>query len=330
MKEKKNSQIDKVMDNPRIAIWYATLLFGKKRRFLSDKAYSSLLWWVKNGTIINWERPEGFNEKLQWLKIYDRKDRYIQLVDKFKVREYVSDTIGKDYLIPLVGGVWYSTKEIDFDNLPNEFVLKCTHNSGEGMVVCRNKQNLNFKKVKDRLDEALSKNYYWHSREWVYKSVKPGIIVEKYMHDSNISSDKYSLISYKFYCFNGEPRFLYVGVDDISDGSKGGACLSILDLNWEEAPFYRSDHNPIPFTVDEPDNLQEMLNISRKLSEGIPFARIDLYSIDRKVYFSEITLYPGGGYSCFQPEEWEKKIGEWIELPQIDNTTLSIYEDRLV
>ena len=282
---------------------------------LSDKNWTKVIWKLKTGKRIRLYNPKGFNEKLQWLKLYDRNPNYTMMVDKYLVRRFVADRVGEEYLVPLLG-VWDSAEEIDFDQLPNQFVLKCNHNSGEGMCLCRDKSQLDIVKVKNGLNTALGHNYYFEEREWPYKNVRPRIIAEEYMVDTTIDNTRWSFVSYKFYCFNGEPKFFFVEVDDISNGSKGEAMLSFFDLEWKTPAFSRTDHAPIPMEVGRTDRFEEMVTIAKNLSANIPFVRVDLFSINNKVYFSEMTFYPGGGFGFFSPQEWEEKIGSWIKLPK--------------
>ncbi len=213
-------------------------------------------------------------------------------------------------------GVWGNADEIDFDQLPNQFVLKCNHNSGEGMCLCKDKSQLDIPEVRKALNKALEHNYYREEREWPYKDVLPKIIAEEYMIDTTYENSKWSFVSYKFYCFNGEPKFFFVEVDDISNGSKGEAMLSFFDLEWKIPAFFRTDHAPIPVKVEHTDCFEEMVSIAKKLSANIPFVRVDLFSINHKTYFSEMTFYPGGGFGFFSPKEWEEKIGDLLKLPQ--------------
>ena len=212
---------------------------------LSDKLYLKLKYWLLTGQSLNLKNPSGFCEKLQWLKLYDRKSIYTSLVDKLKVREYVSEKIGNEYLIPMYGA-WTSPEEIDFSKLPNQFVLKCNHNSGEGMCICKDKSQINILEVKDKLQQALKKGYYDINRQWPYKDVERKIICEKYMVDDNVHKIKdvqinEGLIDYKFYCFHGEPKFLYVSCACIENGIKHDR-LSFYNLDWTKAEFYRKDH----------------------------------------------------------------------------------------
>ncbi len=252
--------------------------------------------------------PKTFNEKIQWLKLYNRNPKYTDLVDKYAVKEYVASVVGEKYIIPTYG-VWNKFEDIDFEFLPSQFVLKCTHDSG-GLVICRNKQFLDLESAKKKISSCLQKNFYYKFREWAYKDVKPRIIAEKYMEDTQEGK---SLIDYKFFCFNAEPKFLYV--------SKGlehhpTAKISFFDLDGKLLPFHRNDYKPFTKDINLPNNYSEMLEVTKKLALDInaPFVRIDLYSINGSVYFSEITFYPNGGFLPFEPSTWDEKIGEMLKL----------------
>ncbi len=305
--------LKKITGNPRSVIRYLNA-FGMLN-FLSDKTCLKLLWWAETGTRLNLNNPVGFNEKLQWLKLYDHRPEYTKYVDKVLVRDYVKETIGEKYLVPAIG-VYDNPEQIDFDSLPDKFVIKCNHNSGEGMCVCNDKSLIDVKNVKDKLNQELRKNYFYENREWPYKNVVPKLLCEQFIIDKNPKNTSGTLIDYKFHCFNGEPKFIYVGTDDISSGTKGESKLSFFDLNWKMSPFYRTDHKPISIDVEKPDCFDEMMDIARKLSKGIPFVRVDLYWVNNQILFSEMTFFPGGGFGLFSPKEWEIKLGELISLPE--------------
>ena len=274
---------------------------------LSDKAYLKLMYRARMGKKLNLKAPKTFNEKLQWLKLYDRKPIYTTMVDKYEAKKYVAGHIGEEYIIPTLG-VWDSFDEIDFDSLPNQFVLKCTHNSG-GLAICRNKENWDPVTKREMFERCLKKNYYFSGREWPYKNVKPQVIAETYMEDPEQPA---GLRDYKFYCFNGEPRLLYV-----SEGLENHATakISFLNADWTFAPFGRSDYRPFSQLPPKPANYERMLSLAKQLSQGIPFLRVDLYEINGKVYFSELTFSPCSGMMPFDPPEWDAICGEMITLP---------------
>ena len=254
------------------------------------------------------DSPQTFNEKLQWLKLHDRKPEYTVMVDKYKARDYIAEKIGERYLIPLIG-VWDDPDEIAFDALPNRFVLKCNHNSGLGMCICKDKSVLNIKNVKKGLKRGLKQDYYLTGREWPYKNVPRKIIAEQFM-----KSDESGLTDYKVHCFNGEPKLILVCKDRFS---KTGLTEDFFSERWEHLDIRRPTHPNASNKTAEPEELSEMLTLARKLSENIPFLRVDFYIIEHKVYFSELTFYPASGFEKFVPEEWDAVLGSWLTLPAI-------------
>lgn len=287
-------RIFKFFDNRHLLDW------------LDDERYLKLAFRAKMGYPLDLKNPRTFNQKLQWLKLYNRKPLYTQLVDKYAVRQYIAEKIGEEYLIPLVGGPWNSADDIDFDLLPEQFVLKCNHNSG-GVIVCRDKSKLDIPAAKKKLEHKLAVNYYKSSREWPYKNVKPCIIAEKYMEDSS----SVNLNVYKFLCFDGEPRI----IQTIQNDKTAYESIDYFDLDWnllELKQNYPNSAHPLK----KPELLEDMIAISRKLCEGFPFIRTDLYEINGRVYFSELTFYSDSGMAKFDPPEWDEKIGSWLKLPE--------------
>jgi hypothetical protein len=273
---------------------------------MSDKDFLLKSYTVKFGKKLDLVYPETFNEKLQWLKLYDRKPEYTVMVDKYKARDYIAEKIGERYLIPLIG-VWDDPDEIDFDALPNRFVLKCNHNSGLGMCICKDKSVLNIKNVKKGLKRGLKQDYYLTGREWPYKNVPRKIIAEQFM-----KSDESGLTDYKVHCFNGEPKLILVCKDRFS---KTGLTEDFFSERWEHLDMRRPTHPNASNKTAEPEELSEMLTLARKLSENIPFLRVDFYIIEHKVYFSELTFYPASGFEKFVPEEWDSILGSYLQLP---------------
>jgi hypothetical protein len=276
--------------------------------FLPDKPYLQLYYFLKFRKLCNFRNPKTFSEKMQWLKLYNRKARYTVMADKYAVKDYVAERIGREYIIPTLG-VWDRFEDIDFHELPEQFVLKCTHDSG-GLVICRDKQTLDMEKARTVLTESLHRDYDRIAREWPYKDIPRKIIGEKLMWDD---SQRTGLRDYKFYCFDGEPKFLYVslGMDNHAT-----ARMSFLNLDWTFAPFRRRDYLPFEQLPPKPVNYEKMLELARKLSEGEPFLRVDLYEIEGKIYFSELTFTPCGGMMQFHPSQWDKTLGSWIKLPE--------------
>lgn len=287
----------------------AKLFFALSARgllnFLPARAYLSALWFCYFHKKFDWNNPKSFNEKIQWLKVFDQNPLYPVLVDKFAVRNYVKREIGEQYLIPLVGGPWNTFDEIDFDLLPDRFVLKSTHDSG-GVVICRGKAGFDRERARVKLTKSLKRNYYWGGREWPYREITPRIIAEAYMG----TDEGVEPADYKFFLFGGEYRAAFVTTNRLL-GKKMN--MTFFDADWNKLPFervYPADTKPVP----RPAQYEKMVLLAKRLAKELPLARIDLYEIDGKVYFGEITLYPGSGLETFQPEEWDYRLGEWIDL----------------
>ena len=276
-------------------------------RLLPDRIYLQLVYHYHTGKWINFRTPKGFNEKIQWLKLHDHRPEYTTMVDKLLAKEYVGKIVGQKYIVPTLK-VWDDPSEIDFDTLPDQFVLKCNHDSG-GVVICRDKSVFDRKAAIKKLSARLKKNAYWQGREWPYKNVEKKVFAEEFMADDTNKE----LIDYKFYCFDGKPQFLYCSYAAFKNGSKHDQ-LTFFDLDMNPAPFHRTDHDPFPDPIKKPENFDEMIELCQKLSKGIPFVRVDLYNINKQVYFSEFTFSPGSGYGIFSPEEWERKIGDMVVL----------------
>lgn len=252
--------------------------------------------------------PETFNEKLQWLKLHDRDPLYTTLVDKYAVRQYIADKLGEEYLVPLVGGPWDRAEDIDFDALPRQFVLKCTHDSGS-VIVVKDKQQLNRAEAIATLKKRLKRNYYYGNREWPYKDVKPRIIAEKYLEDEGGE-----LKDFKYYCFNGKPKFMLITTDRAAKDKP--TCYTYFDMDFNMLPFYNTGpHSDSELT--KPQNFEAMAETAAALSQGLPHVRVDMYDVGGRIYFGEMTLYDGSGLAAFDPPEWDKILGSWIELPEL-------------
>ena len=274
--------------------------------WLGDKSYLKLAFRAKMGYPLNLKNPITFSEKLQWLKLYDRNPLYTTLVDKYAVRRYIADKIGEEYLIPLVGGPWNSAEEIDFDALPEQFVLKCNHNSG-GVIICRDKSSFDRAAAVKRLEEDLKKNYYLEGREWPYKNVKPCIIAEKYMEDENGE-----LRDYKFFCFNGAAKMMFIASNRGSEQEE--TKFDFYDEKGTHLPF-TNGHPNAAVLPELPVHMDDMLKLAETLSANMPQARIDFYEVGSQIYFGEITFFHWSGMKPFNPPEWDKTIGAWLELP---------------
>lgn len=311
------------MDIKRYVNVLYKLLTNKDYRFLilagqgfydnmDDEAYLKHKYKACMGKELNLDSPKTLNEKLQWLKLYNRKPEYTMMVDKYAVRKYIADTIGEEYLIPMLG-VWDNPDEIDFDALPNQFVLKCNHNSGLGMCICKNKSKLDIAKVKAELRKGLQQDYYLTSREWPYKNVTHKIIAEKYMTDS---PDKDEFTDYKFYCFNGYVDCVLTCIER----STGNPKFYFFDKDWNLLRYNkRGKEAPADFTLPKPANMEEMFRIASKLSKGIPFVRVDLYNSSGKIYFGELTFFPDSGWDPNRMPKIDLYFGDLVDLEPVNS-----------
>lgn len=293
-------------------------LIKNPRRIIPVLANRGFLNWLSDETILkiqfkdrmrkelNLENPQTFNEKLQWLKLYDRNPLYTNLVDKYQVRKHIAKTIGEEYLIPLIG-VCDKFEDIDFSKLPNQFVLKCTHDSG-GLVICTDKGKLDIEAARKKINKSLKRNFYYYAREWPYKNIKPRIICEKYMVDESDTELK----DYKFMCFNGEVKCIFVC---LNRNSSKGLNVDIYDTNWNLMPFERPNSPNSDTIIPKPKKIDKMIEFAEKLSKDKLFVRVDFYEINGQLYFGEITFYPGAGFEKFKPESYDYLLGSWIELP---------------
>ena len=275
-------------------------------RFLSDKSHAKLMYRAYFGKSLNLEQPKSFNEKMQWLKLYDRNPIYTTLVDKFEVKRYVISLLGKEYVIPTYG-VYDSFEEIDFNTLPSQFVLKTTHDGGgSGIVICKNKVSLDRVEARMILNKSLARDVYKDLREWPYKDVPHRILAEQYLENNGEP-----LEDFKIHCFNGEPKMILVCRDRYA-GS--GLTEDFYTADWTHIPVRRPKHPNSREALPKPPQLQEMLDLSVQLSKGIPFVRTDFYIVDGKVFFGEMTFYPTSGYTAFEPEKYDDIIGTWLNL----------------
>lgn len=300
------SRIIRVLTHPR-KIGVRFMLFTSN--FWKDDAkYLKYLFYYKMGYKLNLECPQTYNEKLQWLKIYDRNPLYTDLVDKLKVKEYVTNILGPEYVIPTISFGWEKAEDIDWDTLPNQFVLKTTHAGGnEGIVVCKNKELLNKKKATSLLKNSLERDLSQCFREWTYKNVKRQIFAEQYMED-----EFGELRDYKFFCFNGKVKALFIA----SDRSKANepTKFDFYDRNFTHLNIING-HPMASQYITKPANFDEMIEIAEKLALGIPHVRVDLYNIKGKIYFGEYTFYHHSGLCPMEPLEWDYKFGSWLNLP---------------
>lgn len=273
-------------------------------KLLPDKIYLQLMYFKHFKKFINFNNPKSFNEKIQWLKLNYRNVKFTDMADKYKVKQYISKMIGDEYVIPTLG-VWDTPEKIEFNKLPEKFVLKCNNDSG-GIVICKDKKNLNIEETKKFLRTRLNNNGFWYGREWPYKNIKPCIIAEKYMENDGQNE----LVDYKFFCFNGEPKMVLVCSERFSSKNM---CKTYFDENWNLLNIVEDNHR-IDKEQRIPQNFEKMKMISKKLSRGMPFVRIDFYEIMDKLYFGEITFFPASGLEKFKPKEWNYILGDMINI----------------
>ena len=273
-------------------------------RSMPDDVFLRKYFRAIHGYDLNLENPKSFSEKLQWLKLYDRRPEYTDMVDKYTAKEYVAQKVGKQYIIPTLG-VWSNPKQVDYDSLPNQFVLKCTHDS-HGIIICQDKTKLDIPKTEMILSKGLKTNYYRHFREWPYRDVKPRIIAEKYL-----SNDGKGLTDYKIHCFSGEPKVILVCKDRFTPT---GMTEDFFDCHWNHLDVSRPGKNNSNSIIEKPEQLDEMMHIARELSKGIPFIRVDLYIVGGNVFFGELTFYPASGFVQFEPTSFDYELGSYLIL----------------
>lgn len=273
-----------------------------------DKLYLQRLFPLRTGYKLNLDNPSTFNEKLQWLKLYDRNPLYSRMVDKAEAKGYVAEVLGTDENIIPTLAVYDRAEDIDFDVLPNQFVLKCTHDSG-GIVICRDKSKLDKAAAIEKLRKGLKTNYFYQNREWPYKNVRPRIIAERYIEPAPSVVD---LPDYKWYCFDGEPKYCQV-----IQARSVEETIDLFDTEWNHQEFVglnRKAGNAGTMPV-RPAHLETHLRIARELSKGTPYSRIDLYETGEHTYFGEVTLYPASGMCEFRPDQYNELLGRMIHLP---------------
>lgn len=280
------------------------VLDSKVFHFLPDKQFLKIKYRLAMGEKLDINAPKTFNEKLQWIKLYDRKKIYTQMVDKHESKLYVESVIGEKYIIPTYA-IFNNFDEIVIEDLPEQFVIKCTHDSG-GLAICKDKNSFDFSKAKEKINKTLNKNYYWHGREWPYKNVKPRIIVEKYMIDEKLQE----LRDYKFFCFNGKVKCFKVDFDRFV-----GHRANYYDRNKQLMHFGEKVCPPqYDKEIELPDEIEKMIDLAEILAKNTLFIRVDFYLVNGSIYFGELTLFPSSGMGPFIPNEWDNILGEWISL----------------
>jgi len=274
----------------------------------NDELYLKLMYRIKMGKPLNLRNPQTFSEKLQWLKLYNRRPEYTMMVDKYAVKEYVGSIIGSQYVIPTLG-VWDRPEDIEWEKLPNQFVLKTTHGGGNtGVVICRNKETIDKAVVVQKLNKSLKQNIYKNLREWPYKNVPKRIIAEKYISPVPEVND---LPDYKWYCFDGEPKYCQV-----IQNRSAQETIDFFDTKWNHQEFIGLTQGAVHADVlpECPADLEDQIRVAKELSQSMPYSRIDLFHTGEKTYFGEITLYPASGFGYFEPGQYNELIGTMVQL----------------
>ena len=300
------SRIVKIIRDP--AYRFSKLMKMGLYNRLSDKAFLEKAYRAYMGRDLNLVSPKAYTEKLQWLKLYDRRDIYTTMVDKAQAKGYISERLGtSEYCIETLG-VWDRFDDIDFDLLPDQFVLKCTHDSG-GIVICKDKSKMDLNKAREIINDGLKRSFFMQTREPQYKKVKPRIIGEPYVEDHSSKE----LRDYKFFCFDGKARCLFVATDRqvINEPTK----FDFFDLNYTHLNIING-HPNAKNPPEKPLNFELMIKLAETLSTGFPHIRVDFYEANGKVYVGELTLHHFSGFEPFVPDHWDYTFGDWLVLPQ--------------
>ena len=292
----------------------STIIWNNGSKLLSDKMHISILYRKVMGRYPNLKNPSTYNEKVNWMKLYDRNPLYVRMADKYEAKKWAASIIGEEHIIPTLG-VWDRFEDIDFDSLPQQFVLKCTHDTGS-IIICKDKASFDKNSAKKQLNKALKHNHFWHAREWVYKHIKPRIIAEQYVEDKNDGE----LRDYKFYCLSGEPysMLLATGRQD----KEKGLCFDYFDMEFNHLNLVNHWHPNASTIPHKPDHFEDMKKFAKQLSVGIPQVRADFYEVNGKVLFGEMTFYDMGGCLKIHPDQWDLEWGELIILPSRPNDYL--------
>lgn len=279
------------------------------KNMIPDKMYLKIIFYLNMGERLDLKNPKTFNQKLQWLKLYDRNPYYTQLVDKYKVKQIIADKIGMQYVVPTYG-VWSSFDEIDFDKLPEKYVLKCTHDCGSVFLI-NNKSDFDLNKVKIAIEAMLKHNYYYAGREWPYKNVEPRIIAEEYLEDESAEKDNTRIRDYKFYCFDGKAVCVMVCIGRES----GNPQFYYFDKDWKFLRFdKRSADLEEGFTLEKPSSMDKMFDLAEILSAGLKHVRVDFYEVNQKIYFGELTFFSAGGFDKDITCEADRYFGTLLKI----------------
>lgn len=273
--------------------------------WMSDKQVIEKKYYYRFGVKPNLNHPATYNEKLQWLKLNDRRPVYTQMVDKHEAKAFIAEKIGDAYVVPTLG-VWDRFDDIDFEQLPDRFVLKCTHDSG-GIVICRDKSKLDIARARKKIEKSMGRNYYYVGREWPYKNVKPRIIAEEFLEDAGDSE----LRDYKFFTFGGVPRVVYITQ---GRAAAGRTTADFFDMDFNHLDM-KMDHDHAPIPPHPPKNFEQMKELAAVLSQGIPQLRVDFYEVNGRVYVGELTFFHCGGMVSVKPDSWARRFSDWIQLP---------------
>ena len=298
MKTEAVHRLKKILGKNLISAFYRSLWF------LSDEKYLRLIYRLRMGKKLDLENPRTFNEKLQWLKLNNHNPVYTQMADKLGMRDFVGHRIGEGHTAKVIG-VWERFSEIDFNSLPNRFVLKTTHDSGS-YIICRKKDEFDIENARRIIERSLRRNYYRTTREWQYKDIIPRVIAEEYLDDGTGC-----LTDHKFFCFNGKPLFMYIEQETAHDPGQ-----IIVDMDYNVEPFLMEDRR-LSEVPKRPELFDVMREYASKLSEGVPFLRVDMYSVGGKVYVGELTFFHYGGFIPFNPAEWDLRLGEKLDIENI-------------
>jgi len=296
--------VEKIKKSIKEPKWLLLQVIYKWAFLFTDKGYVKLVYQLQVGKKLNLNNPQTFNEKIQWLKLYDRRPEYTMMVDKYEAKRYVEKLVGKEYIIPTLG-IWNKFEEIDFDKLPKQFVLKTTNDSG-GVIICKDKSQFDINATKRLFNEILKQNFFYITREWPYKNVKPRIIAEKYMVDESGTELK----DYKIFNFNGRAKLIQVDFDRFTEHKR-----NLYSTNWDFIDAQIQHPNNHKHQIDRPKQLEKMLGLAAVLSKDLPHVRTDFYSIEDQIFFGELTFHHGSGHEKFTPESLNIELGKCIQLP---------------
>lgn len=304
------NRIIRALKDPRLFLVF--ILQNVLGKHIPDECYLRWIYWLRMGERLNLDNPQSYNEKCQWLKLYYRRPEFTTMADKVKVKKWVADRIGDQYIIPLLGS-WKHFDDIDFDKLPDKFVLKCNHDSGSVLLV-RDKNKLDKKDAKEHLEKALNTNAFYYAREWPYKNIERRIIAEPFIE----SLGRRESVEYKVSCMNGEVKFVTV-CQGIAHAGFDDRTNDHFDKQWNRLNWYVR-YKPSGKFNEKPAYMDKIIQLSEKLAEGMPHVRVDWYYEDGQLYFGELTFYTWSGFCPFEPKEWNDKLGSWIELPEKYNS----------